>query len=314
MTVQGCSSGQFTVPLVVTEDADGLTIPPPPTASPALPGSAAAGTKLLPRRGRHSPTGSEGLRPRRRRGTPVVTPSGVAPRVLIVEDDPSVRGLLGAVLEEAGYRVLPTDHALDPVDVAQLRPDLVLLDLILHGTGAGWRLLHGLRALAGTAGLPIVVCTADHALAHREADRLRALGVGLVLKPFDLDDVLRRVLACRPATADTGDGSALDPGSCLNTVPAPCRHPAPAPPRTGREGDAMRYDVTYLLSSQKCTDRVEARDAALAVDAVEAAHGQMPDRFELLAVSLLDGLSSPGAAVAGPRGVETDGAAGACAG
>ena len=107
-----------------------------------------------------------------------------------------MRDLLQAVLAEEGYRVLAVDHAPDPVDVAQLRPDLIVLDLVLGEATAGWRLLEALRDQAPTARLPVVVCTADHALVRREAERLRTLIAGVVLKPFDLDELLRTVETC----------------------------------------------------------------------------------------------------------------------
>lgn len=121
----------------------------------------------------------------------------VAPRVLLIEDDPSVCALLRDALEESGLRVLSSDHALAPVDVAQLHPDLVLLDLMLAREDRGWRLLHDLRATPGASAIPVLVCTADHALVRRESDQLRALASGVVLKPFDLGDLLGRVDACR---------------------------------------------------------------------------------------------------------------------
>ena len=50
----------------------------------------------------------------------------------------------------------------------------------------------------------------------------------------------------------------------------------------------MRYSVTYLMSGQLRTDRVEALDAAAAVAAVHAAVGRVAVSFELLSVLLLD--------------------------
>ncbi len=51
-----------------------------------------------------------------------------ARRVLVVEDAPLNRDLLRDILEEAGYWVLPTDRPVDPADLLQLRPDLVILE------------------------------------------------------------------------------------------------------------------------------------------------------------------------------------------
>ncbi len=205
------------------------------------------------------------------------------PRVLVVEVDPAVRGVLGEGLGEAGYRVLSADHALDPVDVAPLRPDLVVLDLRLDGADRGWQLLLAMRAMSGTAGLPIVVSTAE-----READRLRALGARLVLKPFDLDELLRSVSLCRTGSESGGDGTSPMDGDAGNDSATEHRHRNLVRRRSESEANAMRYGVTYLLAGGECPDQVETRDAARSVTAVEPARRRAPARFELLAVTPLD--------------------------
>ena len=131
--------------------------------------------------------------------------SPAAPRALVVEDDPSIRALLGPVLLEEGYRVMLSDHAPDPVDVQQLRPDVIVLDLVLDGADGGWSLLRALRANPGTARIPIVVCTADRSRVLQAAGEMRDLAAQVVLKPFDLEDLLRHLGACCGHT-ERGDG------------------------------------------------------------------------------------------------------------
>jgi two-component system, chemotaxis family, chemotaxis protein CheY len=116
-------------------------------------------------------------------------------RVLIIDDDRIVQDLLRALLEEAGYRVLAADATLDPVDVSQLRPDLILLDLWFGGAAWGLDWLRELRVTPGARCIPVIVCTADASLAKREAEQLQALATDVILKPFDLDDVVTRVAA-----------------------------------------------------------------------------------------------------------------------
>jgi DNA-binding response OmpR family regulator len=58
-------------------------------------------------------------------------------RILLIEDDPIIQALLRDLLEEEGYRVLVADATLDPVDVSQLRPALIVLDLWLGGSAWG---------------------------------------------------------------------------------------------------------------------------------------------------------------------------------
>lgn len=54
-------------------------------------------------------------------------------RVLVIEDDDAIRELLRECLDDASYHAIPSDHLLDPSDVLQLRPDLIVLDLVIAG-------------------------------------------------------------------------------------------------------------------------------------------------------------------------------------
>jgi DNA-binding response OmpR family regulator len=116
-------------------------------------------------------------------------------RVLLIEDDLNIRDLLRELLEDEGYRVLVADAALDPVDVSQLCPNLVLLDLWFGGAAWGLDWLRELRVTPGARCIPVIVCTADARLVRREAEQLQTLAADVILKPFDLDDVVTRVAA-----------------------------------------------------------------------------------------------------------------------
>ena len=55
----------------------------------------------------------------------------------------------------------------------------------------------------------------------------------------------------------------------------------------------MRYDVTYQVSGEERTDRIEAPDAAAAAAAMHDAHGRSSEMFELISVQLLDEPTHP---------------------
>ena len=114
-------------------------------------------------------------------------------RVLVIEDDAVVRALLSLALEDEGWRVLETSHALDPTDIAQLRPDVVVLDLRLGGSDDGWQLLEDLRGTPGARAIPVVVCTGDRERARTESDLLLRLADRVLLKPFELDELFEAV-------------------------------------------------------------------------------------------------------------------------
>jgi CheY-like chemotaxis protein len=118
---------------------------------------------------------------------------------LLLEEDELVQNLIRQILEDAGYRVLCSRHPLDPLDVEQLRPDLLLTDLVFRRTHIGWEYLRLLRAHARTSKLPILVCTAEYE--HVRAATSAELGLvnALVLKPFDVDDLLDNVRSTLPS-------------------------------------------------------------------------------------------------------------------
>lgn len=117
-----------------------------------------------------------------------------AKTILICEDDENLRQLVRAVLGE-DYRFVEAHDGREALDLAlSLRPDLVILDLMLPGT-SGLDVLEGLRReLPADETRVIVISAWDHA---DEA----ALGAGadrFVLKPFDPDElaaVVSEVLA-----------------------------------------------------------------------------------------------------------------------
>jgi len=58
------------------------------------------------------------------------------PTVLVVEDDPVTRGLLGGILKVAGFRPVCVPDAIEGVHVARRDPpDLIIMDLMLPGVG-----------------------------------------------------------------------------------------------------------------------------------------------------------------------------------
>ena len=121
--------------------------------------------------------------------------TGSSPKHILAGDDSrAILDLLREILEGEGYRV---SLSADPLNVAQVKeaePDLVILDHMLEdGEGSGWQLVQDLRQDPQTAQLPIVVCTGAVHRVREHGDLLERLGVGVVLKPFDIDHLLTMV-------------------------------------------------------------------------------------------------------------------------
>ena len=80
-------------------------------------------------------------------------------RVVVVEDDEWLTEHYLRVLRRAGYETYHAPHAISAIDVIDdVRPDAVLLDVLLTGTTA-LALLHELRSHADLANIPIVLAT-----------------------------------------------------------------------------------------------------------------------------------------------------------
>ena len=114
--------------------------------------------------------------------------------VLIVEDDDDIARLVELALAGAGLSCTRVTTGEEAVDRARaLRPDLVVLDLMLPGID-GVEVCRRLRADSRTAGVGIIMLTAR----TLRADRLAALGAGAddyIDKPFDPEELVARVEA-----------------------------------------------------------------------------------------------------------------------
>lgn len=119
--------------------------------------------------------------------------------VLVVEDDAAVAGFLADNLAADGFSVWVADQADAALKAIEFRePDLVLLDLWLHGS-SGLVVLDAVRSSDGVSSrfdpeLPVMVVSGRGS----ELDRVRGLNRGAddyVVKPFSYPELLGRVRA-----------------------------------------------------------------------------------------------------------------------
>jgi DNA-binding response OmpR family regulator len=108
-------------------------------------------------------------------------------RVLVVEDDPDLRTLLWRVFADGGHEVAIAADGSDGIEKAHsLRPELVLLDLVLPGLD-GWAVLRSIQKLPAPP--PVVLMSVE----TRSEAWTRALGTGVaayVEKPFSISGLL----------------------------------------------------------------------------------------------------------------------------
>jgi type II secretory ATPase GspE/PulE/Tfp pilus assembly ATPase PilB-like protein/ActR/RegA family two-component response regulator len=88
------------------------------------------------------------------------TPAGNRERILLVEDEAPLRGVLRDLLEREGYTVIEAGDGVQALDgIDRSAPDLVVLDLNLPRLD-GYGVLKHLRTRASTSSLPVLVLTA----------------------------------------------------------------------------------------------------------------------------------------------------------
>ena len=114
--------------------------------------------------------------------------------ILIVDDDPKLRGFVAKGLETNGIQSISAsdgNEALAVLDAAAERPDLILLDVMMPGK-SGMEFLEELRRRGSD--VPVIFVTARRGV----EDRVKGLRTGAddyILKPFEFDELLARIEA-----------------------------------------------------------------------------------------------------------------------
>jgi two-component system KDP operon response regulator KdpE len=108
--------------------------------------------------------------------------------ILVVDDDEAMAAFLGDRLSKLGYEVSVAHTGREALERMRARPpELLLVDLVMPDMG-GWELVRTVRADSAFRHLPILVCTAV-----KEARPSDALVQGILHKPFQLDEIERRI-------------------------------------------------------------------------------------------------------------------------
>ena len=112
-------------------------------------------------------------------------------KVLVVEDDPNVRGLLQTLLVSEGYDVVTADDGIGGLlKAAQAEPELILLDVMMPDLG-GIRVLDELQDDPNLSHIPVMIVTGTVDAVPALRDRIGEENV--VVKPFGVDALLARV-------------------------------------------------------------------------------------------------------------------------
>jgi two-component system response regulator ResD len=146
-----------------------------------------------------------------------------APRVLVVDDEPIVREVIGRYLEHAGFRVdAAADGETALEKIGEHAPDAILLDLMLPRLDG----LDLLRALRLGSSVPVIILSARSS----ERERITGLELGAddyVVKPYSPSEVVARVRAVLRRANGVGHDECLSRST-------PCAASSPATGRWSR--------------------------------------------------------------------------------
>lgn len=123
--------------------------------------------------------------------------------LVVIDDDDDIRLLVCTMLEGTQWSIATCSDAATALDcVRKERPDVILLDLRLNSTRSGWDILRELRDDPSTAVVPVILFTADRRALQENEGRMKDLTVGVLCKPFELDELYQALDAAVQQAAD----------------------------------------------------------------------------------------------------------------
>src|SRR5215218_970146 len=180
---------------------------------------------------------------------------GVGPRILFVEDEPSIAEPFARALVRAGFDTTTVGTAAGALETAaRIAPDLVLLDLTLPD-GDGREVCRELRRHGG---VPIVMLTAR----GTETDRIGGLELGAddyVVKPFSGAEVIARIRAVLRRTGTAPQDGQLA-GGTLSVGPLELDADARRAQLNGEELQLARKEMDLLVRLMRDAGRVVSRE------------------------------------------------------
>ncbi len=113
-------------------------------------------------------------------------------KILIVDDSPTERKTMEAILAKEGHSIIKATNGDDGVAIAKEKlPDIILMDVVMPGTN-GFQATRQLTKNEGTRHIPVVIVTTK----DQETDRLwgkRQGASSYLTKPIDKKHLLKVV-------------------------------------------------------------------------------------------------------------------------
>lgn len=162
-------------------------------------------------------------------------------KIMVVEDDASLREIYGIRIAAEGYDIVSAGDGEEALAMAvREKPDLILADVMMPKI-SGFDMLDILRSTPETADIKVVMMTALSGDDQRERGERLGADKYLVKSQVGIEDMvntIHEVLGDRPTTAPAATQSApapapepvpVAPAPAVEPTPAPAPEPAPAP-------------------------------------------------------------------------------------
>jgi DNA-binding NtrC family response regulator len=115
--------------------------------------------------------------------------------ILVINDTQEILELFSVILhDEMGLEVTLDSyrpHILE--DIKEIKPDLIISDHVFGEEKIGWQLLQSLKMDRATANIPLIICSAAIKDLKEIEGHLTARDVGVLYKPFDVDELINLV-------------------------------------------------------------------------------------------------------------------------
>ena len=115
-------------------------------------------------------------------------------KILIVDDSPTERYYLTAILERNGFTVTTAENGDDAMaKIKADRPELILMDVVMPGAN-GFQVTRSIAKDPDLADVPIIICSTK----NQETDRIWGLRQGArdyLVKPVDAAELLAKIAA-----------------------------------------------------------------------------------------------------------------------
>src|SRR5881398_2452533 len=121
--------------------------------------------------------------------------ASVPKKIMVVNDTQEILELFRQILEEeAGYDVVLCSfepHMLE--NVKDIKPDLIISDHVFGEEKVGWQFIQRLKMERETENIPVIVCSGAIKELREMEGYLTQKGIGVLYKPFDIDELLSLV-------------------------------------------------------------------------------------------------------------------------